>query len=429
MDASRFFYDSFAIDAEQGTISYQYSTDAGQAFSHTLTMVFPPGTSAEVLRPAVFALGMAELIHYWKALLTPEIVVRAGALTPEQVVFWENLYTKGLGEFFYVNQIDFRGLITVSVEEGAPEILATASDASGKRLVPFGGGKDSLVTGAVLADAGKEFTWYTLEPLPFFADAMKQTATSESISIGRDVAKNFAPIVEMVKQGAPNGHVPITATYILSAVVAAKAYGYSDVIVSLERSAEEGNVEYLGHIVNHQYSKTLEFERMVHAYVQEHIDPSIRVFSLLRPLYEIQIVERFAKHPEYFRHFVSCNRGLKTGRWCGECAKCAFMFAALSAFLSPETVTGIFSKNLFEDEALLPLYEELIGKDKSKPFDCVGTYDENLLALYLSGEQYGKAGLPLPPVLKALPIEDGKAHLPLLTEHGPSIAPSEYRLS
>lgn len=414
MDATRFFFDSFSLETAMGRVTYRYSSDAGHSFVHELTIGLPEGANEQDLAPAVFALGMAELAHYWKALLTREIVIRAGKLTNEQIAFWENLYTKGLGEFFYVNKIDFRGLAKITVDPAAPDILPSPSSRLEKALVPFGGGKDSLVTGELLKKQGKEFTWFELEPLPFGEKLREVSGVTEVISIGRNVEKNFAPVIELVRQGAPNGHVPITATYMLSAVLAAKVHGYSDVVMSLERSASEGNLDYLGLDVNHQYSKSFEFEQAISAYVATYIDPGIRVFSLLRPLYELQIVRKFCSHPQYFPHFISCNRGLKTGTWCGMCAKCAFMFAALSAFLPPQVVTGIFKKNLFEDETLVPLYRDLIGKGAMKPFDCVGTFNENLLALYLAGKRYEEEAAPLPLVLVELPIEEGEKYMSLL---------------
>jgi hypothetical protein len=371
---------------------------------------------------------MAELSHYWKATLAPEIVIKAGKLSAEQISFWENLYTKGLGEFFYINQIDFRNILHITSDASAPEIAPSASAASGKILVPLGGGKDSLVTGELLKEQKKEFSWFELEPLEFGEELRKISGVTSTVQIGRSVEKNFAPIVELVKAGAPNGHVPITATYIFSAVLAAKIFGYSDAVLSLERSAEEGNVQYLGETINHQYSKSLEFEKMAHDYVKKYIDPAITVFSLVRPLYEIQIVEKFSRFPQYFPYFVSCNRNLKHGAWCGECAKCAFMFAALMAFLPVEEVVGIFKKNLFEDVVLVPLYKELTGEGEVKPFDCVGTFEENKLALYLAGKQYKDTNLPLPPVLAQLPIEKGKQYTSILGDRGPANIPAGYSL-
>jgi 7-cyano-7-deazaguanine synthase in queuosine biosynthesis len=431
MQASVFSYDSISVDTKNGRISFLYTTDAGHAFTHELTFPFPEGSDVKALSPAVFALGMAELAHYWKAILAPRIMVRAGALSPEQIAFWESFYTNGLGEFFFKNKIDFRDLVHVHSSPDAPSVRETESIPSSRALVPFGGGKDSLVSGEILKSLGKEFAWFELEPLPFAERLKQQTGVTTSVLMGRSVVKNFAPIVALVEEGAPNGHVPITATYALSAIVAGKALGYSDVILSIEQSASEGNTEYLGIEINHQYAKSFEFERALNAYVRRYIDSSMRVFSLLRPYHELSIIREFAKHPEYFDSFISCNKGLKTGTWCGQCAKCAFVYLGLSAFLPPPDVERIFGKNLFDDEALLPVFRDLVGLGAMKPFECVGTFRENMLALYLSGKKYEEAGMALPLALRGLPIERGAAELSLLEEvsHEHAVPPEyTYRL-
>jgi hypothetical protein len=44
----------------------------------------------------------------------------------------------------------------------------------------------------------------------------------------------------------------------------------------------------------------------------------------------------------------------------------------------------IFGQNLFNKKNLLPIMRELIGQRKFKPFECVGTKKESLIAFYLS---------------------------------------------
>ncbi|MEK9177087.1 MAG: hypothetical protein AAB923_02205, partial [Patescibacteria group bacterium] len=412
--AKAFYFDSFRVEPATGRVVFTYSTDAGHAFESEF--IFGSGSVLKKrdFAPALLALGLAALPSYWKGILAPEIIVRAGRLTPQQVAFWQNLYIKGLGEFFYVNAIDFRDLFRVTSDVSAPEMPAIPSKLIARALVPCGGGKDSLVTGELLTAGGKPFSWFELNPRPFSARLREVSGQTSAVTVGGDREKNLAKIKELVAKGAPTGHVPISAVYMAAAVVAAKAHGYADIVLSLERSASVGNVEYLGESINHQYSKSLEFERMMREYVVRFVDPGLRLFSILRPLYELQVVREFAKHPKYFSHFISCNKGLATSAWCGVCAKCAFMYLALSAFLPPETVFGIFKKNLFEDASLIPLFEELIGMHKAKPFECVGTFEENLLALYLAEEEHAKRGIPLPPVLAKLPWQDGKKHLGLL---------------
>jgi hypothetical protein len=192
-------------------------------------------------------------------------------------------------------------------------------------------------------------------------------------------------------------------------MLAGALYDYAYVVFSNEKSADIGNVEYLGQEINHQWSKSIEYEIMMRNYVRKFTTDSLDAFSLLRPLHEIEIVRRFSLLPQYFNSFSSCNRNfsqaanpasLREGHayWCGECPKCAFVFACLAAFLPKEIVLDIFGKNLFADAALIPLYSELLGFEAFKPFECVGTPDETGFALYKahkSGSYEGDAIMKL----------------------------------
>ena len=190
-----------------------------------------------------------------------------------------------------------------------------------------------------------------------------------------------------------NGHIPISAVYAFMGVLTAIVYDYAYFIVSNEKSANFGSVLYHGMEVNHQWSKSEEFEMAFRSYVSIFITSDIQYFSFLRPLTEIKIVEQFSKYKNYFPHFSSCNKNFtvfKKGsskRWCGECAKCAFMFLMLSSFLSKEDVIGIFGQNLFADVSLIPLYQQLLGTKDIKPFDCVGAFEEVAVAFYLVHEK------------------------------------------
>lgn len=44
----------------------------------------------------------------------------------------------------------------------------------------------------------------------------------------------------------------------------------------------------------------------------------------------------------------------------------------------------MFGKNLFDNPDLLPLYRELLGIQKFKPFECVGTPEETKAAFLLA---------------------------------------------
>jgi len=56
----------------------------------------------------------------------------------------------------------------------------------------------------------------------------------------------------------------------------------------------------------------------------------------------------------------------------------------LYPFLDKEQLKKTFSRNLLQDKNLLNLLKSLIGEISPKPFDCVGTKNETIVALYLS---------------------------------------------
>lgn len=215
-------------------------------------------------------------------------------------------------------------------------------------------------------------------------------------------------LFKLNEQGALNGHVPITAYLSCVTILIALLYDFDAVAMSNEKSANFGNVEFHGREINHQWSKSEEFERAFQNFVRSFITQRIVYFSKLRNLTELQVAEIFTKYPQYFSCTTSCNKNWKilsknppstsptreTGRrgggvggggfWCGKCPKCAFVFALYAAYLPKETLIHIFGRNLFHDDWLVPLYQELLGRQGLKPFECVGTPEETAEAFTLA---------------------------------------------
>ena len=106
-----------------------------------------PDLTDPALRRLLFSLGMAELVSYWKITCSP--VVRIGMqMTKEQADWWKRLYFGGLGEFFYRNGIetDFDSFMTIECGDEQQDFGAAKRTARSGRLIPVGGGKDSIVT-------------------------------------------------------------------------------------------------------------------------------------------------------------------------------------------------------------------------------------------------------------------------------------------
>lgn len=383
----KFIFRRCFLNQQKNQAEFYYSLDNKINFKEIFSFNQPAPDwkkiNPEFLDVILFSLHLAIGIGYYKTFCPPEIILESGKLNKEQAAFWNKLYIKGLGEFFYQNKIDFRGLINFPFSEIKNRLISfTPKDRS---LLPLGGGKDSIVAAELLKANQRDFTLFSLR------DSLIQTAVAkiigrERIIMEREIDKK---LFALNKAGAYNGHVPISALYAFAGLLAAALYDYKQLIFANEQSANFGNVNYLGEKINHQYSKTLEFEKNLADYVQKFITPNIKIFSLLRPFSELKIVELFSRHKKYFPVFSSCNKNFSLtkkarGKWCGQCPKCAFMFSQLAAFLKKEEALKIFGRNLYVDKKLLNLYLELLGEKALKPFDCVGTSEEVKAALYLA---------------------------------------------
>ncbi len=398
----RFIFESFGFDEETRQISLSYSLDGEIPFTETITLpkgVISEDVDAEAFERALFNLHLIGGISYFKTCLPKTIEIHSGDLTKEQAAFWTKVYEDGLGEFFYRNELDPNDRIhfPVSTEE-VPAIERSPDAVTRKPLVPIGGGKDSIVTIELLKDAGYSQTLLRVGEHPIINE-MADAADIHLLNVKRALSPELFRLNE---EGALNGHVPISAYISFLAVAIAVLGGYSDVIFSNERSANEGNVEYKGKTINHQWSKSLEFERMLQEYLANYVTKDVGYFSLLRRYSELKIVELFTEYPKYLELFTSCNRNWHLVAkkemptlWCGECPKCAFAFVMLAAYLPKEQLVPLFGKNLFEDEKLIPLYKELLGLEGFKPFECVGTPEEVKAAFLLIQKRGDFDGTPV----------------------------------
>ncbi|MBN2745536.1 MAG: hypothetical protein JXR34_02335 [Bacteroidales bacterium] len=337
------------------------------------------------LRSLVFHIGMVELISYWKALVPKKVVIHPFQLTHEQIKFWKKLYFHGLGEFFFLNGIepDFEEFMTLVSLENTPinPFELALVDAF---IIPVGGGKDSVVTLELLKDVSEDNVVLIVNPREAsLATAGVAGFTDKLLIINRSIDKE---LLRLNSEGYLNGHTPFSAMLAFVTLLAAAASGRKHIALSNEGSANEPTVA--GTKINHQYSKSLEFEQDFRNYVSMNISPDLNYFSFLRPLSELQIAAIFSKYFQHFPHFKSCNVGSKKDIWCGKCPKCLFTFIILSPFLEPQVLVEIFGHNLLEDSDLEQYFDELTGVAAIKPFECIGTVDEVNMALCLARQKY-----------------------------------------
>jgi hypothetical protein len=202
----------------------------------------------------------------------------------------------------------------------------------------------------------------------------------------------------MNQQGFLNGHTPFSAYLAFLSVLVAELFGYREVVVSNERSSNEGNVDYLDSVINHQYSKTFKFEQDFAEYLSKYLITGVNYFSFLRPLYEIQIAALLTQFPETLSKFKSCNRNYKLNSKCGACPKCLAVYIMIFPFLEKGVISRIFQNDPFKNVENLDILKGLIGSGPHKPFECVGTYEETLVGLYLGLDKAKAEYESLPPL-------------------------------
>ncbi|TSC87414.1 MAG: putative UDP-N-acetylmuramoylalanine--D-glutamate ligase [Microgenomates group bacterium Gr01-1014_7] len=367
----QFIYEGFEINEENGDLKISFNFTITPDVKFKPEIIFPNINWEDKLNNLVFNLGMIEMLSYWKATCSPEIIIKAGSLNEEQINWWKDLIIKGLGEFFYNNKIDFTIPDLVNITSEGEMYKKNTGKLKNRNLVLIGGGKDSAVT---------------LERLKGIPLMLNPTNAAKKIAKdGIIIKRKIDPkLLELNAKGYLNGHTPFSAYLAFLSTLSAHLYGYQNVVVSNEASSNEGNVFYHGQIINHQYSKSKEFEQKFREYSKKYLSADTNYYSYLRKFSELEIARQFASMEQYHKVFRSCNRGSKLGGiWCGECSKCLFSYLILYPFLGKKLIR-IFGKDLLNDETLSPIMEELLQfPGKFKPFECVGTKEEVEYAMLL----------------------------------------------
>ncbi|MDD5568808.1 MAG: hypothetical protein PHG23_00075 [Candidatus Pacebacteria bacterium] len=407
-----FIYESYKWEIKKGDLKAHFYFKCGRySFSPAVTIKSVPKTAlkldGKVISNFVFNLGLMEMLSYWKAFCSPKITVLAGGMDKSQIKWWEKTLISGMGQYFYENKINFKTKNFISITSEKQSEFKPARVALDKKsaLVLVSGGKDSAVSLQITKEKKIKSTCLLLNPSPSAKKIAEVSGCREIIICERVISPK---LLELNRQGFLNGHTPFVAYLSFLSVFVAALFNKKYVVFSNEKSSNEGNVIYLKEEINHQYSKTFEFENRFREYLDSYLASSIDCFSLMRPLYELQIARIFSKCPIYFPIFLSCNEAektysgtaKKTGKWCESCAKCLFVYMAMYPFLKAGELKKIFATDLYANKNLLPLLLELIGEKNIKPLECVGTKKESLIALYLGWKKNALKGLGQPELLK-----------------------------
>ena len=373
-----FYRQEVHVDRGVLSMTFHFSLDDRYYFHPSMSIPSRPfyhweSVPMEQLESLAFHIGMVELVSYWKLACPKTIVIKPFDLKLCQKKWWRHLYYQGLGEFRYLNGIECSEHDFLRIESGTDrEFKPVKVPVTEQTLIPVGGGKDSVVTLECLRNAMPVIP-LILNPRGATVSCIEAAGyTMDDVAV---INRTLDPtMLKLNNEGFLNGHTPFSALLAFLTLLISAGTGSKYIALSNESSANESTVP--GTDINHQYSKSIAFERDFRDYVRQHLSEEIQYFSFLRPLNELQIASLFSQCTAYHEVFRSCNAGSKTDSWCGKCPKCLFTWMILSPFLSRNRLTAIFGKDLMKDPELRPIFEELNGTSAVKPFECVGTVVE-----------------------------------------------------
>jgi hypothetical protein len=436
MRYEEFVFDGYRYDTASATLFLHYLFPGGPRFEERIAFDFPtralPRTDREILDRLFRLILLFAGVSYYKAFIPKVLRCAAFALDRGTAEFLHRFYEHGLGEFAYRNGVSLKNHFTIRTAPGAAP--ATVESVLPRRTcVPVGGGKDSIVALECLRRAGEPLVLFSLGE----AEPIRATIAVAQLPHVRVERRLDPQLFALNEAGALNGHVPITGILSAIALAAAVLHGCDAVAMSNEHSANAPNLVANGVAVNHQYSKSLDFEADLSGYLTRHISPNLSYFSFLRPLSEIEIARRFAQCPAYFAAFRSCNTAFRQSvaargrRWCGDCPKCRFVFLALAPFVAKPELVAIFGRNLLDDAGQKEGFAELCGLARHKPFECVGEVGESAAAMaHLTGDPQWREDAVVKRLAEAFPAlrqNDEAAWRRLFATRHPHRLPERFR--
>lgn len=399
-----FEFSSYKLDPDQKRIFFNYLVKFRTeeiSFTETVFLSKLPDfkeISEELFDKILKNLHLALGISYYKLHCAKKVKLNY-SLSAKEAKFWNDFYQKGLGEFLYRNKLNPKIVAKFPFAKTKEDTIFRL-EKSNKFLLGIGGGKDSIVSSELFKKYGINFSAFNVETQKDFQivdNVIKKITESSEIDVIK-IRRQLDKKLFDGNTGYYKGHIPISGIYAFLGILSCVIHKHSGFVVSNEHSSNFGNTRYKGRTINHQWSKSSEFENLFQIHVAETISPDLSYFSVLRPFYELRIADMFSNLKEYFPVFSSCNNNFKVnsqeniekggGLWCGKCAKCIFTFLILSPFLSKERLVEIFGTNYFLDVNTLFLLRDILGFGKIKPFDCVGTFDEAKTAFYMARDKF-----------------------------------------
>jgi len=359
----------------------------------------------EALRRILFHIAVFELNKVCS--LRPESVELgpfADLWTPALEALWREVFVKIWAQWRYENDDPtYEGPRFCGGEATGAEPLRVRRAPAAETLAFCGGGKDSLASMRLLERAGVDYDvlvyassiYGPAAPQHRLIDALVQRCRPKE-ALRQWVYDDFldSPVLDLHPELGVKPKT-LTAAETPSSVFAALPYvlsrGYTSFSLGHERSADQGQLVWArtGEDVNHQWGKSAAAERLLSAYIREHLVADFTYFSPLKPIHDLVIFSMLRQSQADVPFTHSCNLRKP---WCLECPKCLYVWLGMAAFLPRTCIRATFgADDLLAREALVPGFRALLGLDGRQPFECIGGAEEVRVLLGLC-ERHGYRG-------------------------------------
>ena len=241
-------------------------------------------------------------------------------------------------------------------------------------ILGFSGGKDSVVSLFALREAGYEVIPVLLnEGDRTWQDLRKWIPKLRGLGLDPHVAY-LCP----VKRGGLNrrygdGHFSSYQIGWLTAVLAICAVrsGAGTICLGIEHSADHTNQTIRGKRVNHQHQKTTRHLISLERLYRRALHDGLRLASPIAECSDADVIRILLERvPPKYRAFSSCGGANSSSKHCGECEKCAFVYALLSASHAGRRLAKrIFRNDLLEE---VDVYRPWIDARFNAPLACIG---------------------------------------------------------
>ena len=265
----------------------------------------------------------------------------------------------------------------------------TIAAGDGRLLLLCGGGKDSLAAMKLLERAGVQYDTFAYSHSVYGSGQLQHDLIDGLVDRCRPAGRHRGWVVDDAADAPVAGAYPergiarIVAAETVSsywtALPVALQHGFDEVAFGITRSTDEHNLVWdeTGECINYLWGMSSAAESLLHDYVRRHLVADLRMFHLLRPVYDVNVFALLRRDLDAVATTHSCARQKP---WCGRCAKCLYVWMNYVAWLPADAVDRCVGDNLFERPENATTLRKMLGLESYKPTDCVGTVSEARLA-------------------------------------------------